>query len=242
MAAIAWWLGRRFEISPKVIRGFTGLQITGSAETENKTFSSEQWTDFVSAKATEITLTAHLNAYLGCDVKKEAMAFVDDARWGKIDYFYVYQDNNCSKLIPQRLMLTSASVSKVVIAPTGKWISADVQLTMKSRQTSATGSSGGGSGAGGSSSGGSSSGGGGGYSKTSVKTTSTTTSGGSGWLQKVEKNAKDKTAAVKAKVTKQTVSAANKAISQITSTGKKTTVAKKTTTAGGSGKRVAMTK
>lgn len=231
MAIIAWWNNHTFEISPSVIRGFSGLQITGSAETEDNTYETEQWTNYISARPTEIALTAHLNAYFGCDVREEAMAFVDEARWGKIDYFYVYQNNNYTKLIPQRVMLTEATVSKVEMAPTGKWISADVQLTLKSRLSSSSSASGGGSSGGGS----------GGYSKASVKTTSATTAGTTSYPENAASTAKTQLQETEETETKQTVKNANSAIARIKSSVQQETAAN-SAASGGSGKRVAMTK
>jgi len=126
MATIAFWNNHKFEVSASVIRSFTGLQVKSSAETEDKTKGSEQYTSFKSAKPTEINMTARLNAFLGCDVQKEALAFVEEARWGKYGYFYAYLNENYTKLIASRVMLTNATVGEIEIAPSGQWLRADV--------------------------------------------------------------------------------------------------------------------
>ena len=121
------WNGHKFLLSQKLIRGFSDLQIKGSCELKDKSDSQQGYVAKKGGSPTEVTVTIHLNAYTGCDVRKEAMAFVAEARSGKRDYFYIGN----KKLISSRLMLTNANVSKVEISHKGTWISADVALTMK---------------------------------------------------------------------------------------------------------------
>lgn len=127
MAEIASWNGHSFTVSSNLIRGFTGLTIKGSSETENKTSSSQNYVSRKNGNPSEIGLTADLNAFTGCDVKNEALKFVDEARNGAKGYFYM----GGKKLIACQLMLTEASVSETTIAPNGTWISCKVKLTMK---------------------------------------------------------------------------------------------------------------
>lgn len=165
MAEIASWNGHSFTVSPKLIRGFTGLTIKGSSETEDKTSDGQKYVSRKNSNPSEITLTAELNALTGCDVKNEALKFVDEARSGAKNYFYM----GGKKLITCQLMLTEASVSETTIAPNGTWISCKVKLTMKqcakydgsSSSSSSSSSSGSGSSSG--------------SKKTSTKKTSTTT-------------------------------------------------------------------
>ena len=166
MAEIASWNGHSFTVSPKLIRGFTGLTIKGSSETEDKTSDGQKYVSRKNSNPSEITLTAELNALTGCDVKNEALKFVDEARSGAKNYFYM----GGKKLITCQLMLTEASVSETTIAPNGTWISCKVKLTMKQCAkydgSSSSSSSSSSSGSSGSSSG---------SKKTSTKKTSTTT-------------------------------------------------------------------
>ncbi len=127
MAEIASWNGHSFTVSPKLIRGFTGLTIKGSSETEDKTSDGQKYVSRKNSNPSEITLTAELNALTGCDVKNEALKFVDEARSGAKNYFYM----GGKKLITCQLMLTEASVSETTIAHNGTWISCKVKLTMK---------------------------------------------------------------------------------------------------------------
>lgn len=240
MAIIAWWNAHQFEVSPAVIRSFTRLQIKGSSETEEKINGGEKYVSRKNGKPMEITFTIHLDRRLGVNVREEAIAYIAEANWGKEGPIWFYQDNKSFKLVQCWMMLTDATITEAELTPTGEWLRADVQLTLKQsgNSYSASASSAGSSGGGGYS------GGGGGYSKASVKSTSTTTSTGSSWLQKAANTVKSKIAEVKSTATKAAVSTANKKISRIVSTVKKTTAAKKTTSTKsyGGGKMVMRTK
>ena len=231
MAEIASWNGHSFTVSPKLIRGFTGLTIKGSSETEDKTSDGQKYVSRKNSNPSEITLTAELNALTGCDVKNEALKFVDEARSGAKNYFYM----GGKKLITCQLMLTEASVSETTIAPNGTWISCKVKLTMKqcakydgTFSSSSSGSSGSSSGS----------------KKTSTKKTSTTTtkktttSTVASVVSKVVNTVKTVATAVKAATTgakvasalKTAVAAVNNA-KKTSSTTKKTSVVSKVTSA-----------
>lgn len=228
MAEIASWNGHSFTVSPKLIRGFTGLTIKGSSETEDKTSDGQKYVSRKNSNPSEITLTAELNALTGCDVKNEALKFVDEARSGAKNYFYM----GGKKLITCQLMLTEASVSETTIATNGTWISCKVKLTMKQCAkydgTSSSSSS-------------SSSSGSSGSKKSSTKSTSTTTkkttaSTVASVVSKVVNTVKTVATAVKAATTgvkaasalKTAVAAVN-AAKKTSSTTKKTSVASKVT-------------
>ena len=242
MAEIASWNGHSFTVSPKLIRGFTGLTIKGSSETEDKTSDGQKYVSRKNSNPSEITLTAELNALTGCDVKNEALKFVDEAQSGAKNYFYM----GGKKLITCQLMLTEASVSETTIAPNGTWISCKVKLTMKqcakydgsssSSSPSSSSSSSSSSGSGSSS----------GSKKTSTKKTSTTTTkktttaavvgavaGAVTAVATTVKKAVSAATSTASKVTsalKSAVSAVN-AAKKTSSTTKKTSVVSKVTTA-----------
>lgn len=223
MAEIASWNGHSFTVSPKLIRGFTGLTIKGSSETEDKTSDGQKYVSRKNSNPSEITLTAELNALTGCDVKNEALKFVDEARSGAKNYFYM----GGKKLITCQLMLTEASVSETTIAPNGTWISCKVKLTMKQCAKYDGSSS--------SSSSSSLSG----SKKTSTKKTSTTTAAVAGAVVgAVAAVAKTVTTVVKAASTaSKTASALKAAVEAVnnakktSSTTKKTSVVSKVTSA-----------
>lgn len=128
MAEIGRWGGQKFEVKSGYVQGFTGLSIKGSSETEDKESGSEKYVSRKNGKPTEIGLTVHLNALTGCkNVRDTAMWFVDKARAGKKDYFYIKD----GKLVPCQVMLTEASVKEIEMTNKGDWIMCDVQLTLK---------------------------------------------------------------------------------------------------------------
>ena len=158
MAEIGRWGGQKFEVKSGHVQGFTGLSIKGSSETEDKESGSEKYVSRKNGKPTEIGLTVHLNALTGCkNVRDTAMWFVNQARAGKKDYFYIKD----GKLVPCQVMLTEASVKEIEMTNKGDWIMCDVQLTLK-QCTKWDGTTGGGGGSSGGGGGGSSGGNGGG--------------------------------------------------------------------------------
>ena len=178
------WNGHKFIVSPKLIYSFEGLQIKGSSEMKEKKETEQGTVARKGSNPTEISLTIPLNAFTGCDVRKEALAFVSEAKAGKRDYFYVAS----KKLVSCKMMLTDATVKEVQITATGKWKYAEVQVTMK-QCSKGDGSMGGSSSSSGGSGGGGGSSGGGGYSgggsnKVSVNNSSPTTTKKTTWFQK----------------------------------------------------------
>lgn len=145
------WHSHKFEVASDAIRVFNDLAVSGTCETEEKEASKEKYVSLKNRKPAEITLTAILSAYFGCDVQNEVMTFVDEAQKGTSALIYA----NGGKLLGCKMMLTSAKATKIDIAPGGKWTHAQVALTFK-QATKADGttssSSGGGSSGGGSSS------------------------------------------------------------------------------------------
>ena len=124
---IGSWGNHTFEVNPVLIRSFTGLTIRGGAEVDEKTSNNQKYVRRKAGNAHELTVTVILNAYMGCDVRAEAMSFVEDARNCEEGYFYIAG----KKLLPEPLMLTEAQVSEVELSPTGEMVHAQVQLTMQ---------------------------------------------------------------------------------------------------------------
>lgn len=142
MAEFANWNGHSFIVDARTIRSFTGLTITGSQETEDKTGDKQKYVAAKNSNPIEVAMTVELNAHLGCDVQAEAFSFVEDARSGKSGYFYM----GGKKLVNCPLMLISAQISETVIIANAKWTRCKVALTLKQCDkyagSSATGSSG----------------------------------------------------------------------------------------------------
>ena len=127
MSEMGRWNNHVFEVSPELIRSWNGLTIKAGCETTDKDYQNKKHVDFKKGNATSVTLTVMLNAFTGCDVRREAMDFLDDAQHGGKGYFYVGEE----KLVPYELMLTDATVNEIQISPNGLWIRADVALTLK---------------------------------------------------------------------------------------------------------------
>lgn len=121
------WHKHNFKVAPNKILTFGDLKMTGSCETKDKKKSGQGYVTKKKGKPTEISLTIELNAYIGADVRKEVDTFLEEARSGSKDYFYVGK----SKLVPYKLMLTTASVKSVEISHNNTWVSAELSLTMK---------------------------------------------------------------------------------------------------------------
>lgn len=170
MAAIGQYGGWTFEIRANYMRPFKDFQIVSECETEDKTADAQKYVSAKNGKPIQITTTVTLNAYLGADVRGDAIGLIDAAQRSYQGYFYIQS----KKLFPFMLMLTKASIKNFVLSPNGQWIACDIDLTLKQSSkdwiNGAPASSGGGSSGGGSSGGGSSSSG---SKKASVKQKST---------------------------------------------------------------------
>ncbi|MGN0996010.1 MAG: hypothetical protein ACI4PG_03805 [Candidatus Ventricola sp.] len=123
----ARWNGHIFEVSPSLVRSFSGLTVKGSTETDDKMSGKQKYAIRKNANPIEIGMTVLLSALTGCSVREEAMGLVSDAGSGEADYLYIGGE----KLVQCTLMLTEASVSKTEIAPGGQWVSCSVKLTFK---------------------------------------------------------------------------------------------------------------
>lgn len=127
MALIAQWYTHRFEMSASAVRLFSDLGMSATCDTEETESGSEKYVKYKSGKPAELSLTIHLNAALGCDVKTEAMALVYEAQNGATDYFYA----GGGKLAGCQFILASVKVSKIAINAGGIWTSAEAACTFK---------------------------------------------------------------------------------------------------------------
>lgn len=132
--------GHVFSVTPAAIRSFTGLTLSGSCETDVKESEGQQYVYRKAGKPVASSLTVVLNAMAGCDVRREAMALVEDARKGVMGYLYI----GGKKLITSEMLLTEAVVEETAIAPGGAWIRCNVKLTlMQAKKNTDSASSGG---------------------------------------------------------------------------------------------------
>ena len=105
MAEIGRWNGHIFEVSASIVRWFSALTIKAGCETEDKTSDKQKYVKRKAGNAAQVTMTITLLSALGCDVRREMETFLEEARAGKKDYFYIGN----SKLLPEKLMLTDAN-------------------------------------------------------------------------------------------------------------------------------------
>lgn len=127
MAEMIKWASHQFLTSSAIIRSINDFEISAGCDTENKTVDGQTFASRKNNKPTEIKLTIPLHAQLGVDVQAEALAFESEARAGTRGYFYAAT----KKLFPYELMLVSATIKNKVLALNGKWLVADVDLTLK---------------------------------------------------------------------------------------------------------------
>lgn len=125
------WGTHKFKVSAKKILGFRDLKIKGTSATEEMIKDNTVYAKRKHTSPTEISMVVSLNAATNCDVRSEALGLVEDARKANPDYFYV----GGSKIVPQKLLLTSASVDEIAILPSGKWASAQVSLSFRTSGT-----------------------------------------------------------------------------------------------------------
>lgn len=170
MAVIGQYGGWTFEIRANYMRPFKDFQIVSECETEDKTADAQKYVSAKNGKPIQITTTVTLNAYLGANVRGDAIGLIDAAQRSYQGYFYIQS----KKLFPFMLMLTRASIKNFVLSPNGQWIACDIDLTLKQSSkdwiNGAPALSGGGGSGGGSSVGGNGSSG---SKKASVKQKST---------------------------------------------------------------------
>ena len=127
MCEIARWGGHVFEVTPQIVRSLNTLTVKAGIETDDMEADKQRYVARQAGKAAEVSFALPLSGLLGVDVRTEAMTFIDEARQGKQDYFYI----GGTKLMTCQLMLTEASVSETEIGAGGVWVGCKVKLTMK---------------------------------------------------------------------------------------------------------------
>ena len=122
------WHDVKFYANASQVRGLTDLTISSSIETEDKENGGTKYVSKKNSKGYEVSMKALFDARLGIkDVKKEAMALAKYGATGQTGYMYAKGE----KLVTPILMMTSAKVSNIRMTPKGVWISAEVQITLK---------------------------------------------------------------------------------------------------------------
>lgn len=130
MADLITWGGGggiSFFANGSEIRGVKDISIKVSAETKDKTQSSEKFTAKKNAGSYQISLTALLNAALGTDVRTVALQITEASRKGETGYFYTAG----GKLFPSSFMAVDATISNITMTSNGVWKSCEVSWTLK---------------------------------------------------------------------------------------------------------------
>lgn len=172
---IVTWSGNggiSFFVKPTKVQGVTEMNIEASANTEEKEENGEKFAKKKTNGAIQITIKAVLNAFLGADVQAVATKAIEAARKGDCGYFYSYG----KKLYTCQFMMIEAKAQNILMSGTGKWVSCELNMTLK-QATKAGGGDGGGGGSGG--------GGGGGGKGKKTYTATVYYSTGSGYTESV---------------------------------------------------------
>lgn len=115
-----------FEIGESALL-FEGLKLSGDAETEDQEGDGQKYVSRKNGKPVEVSLTAILEASLGCDVEGTALAMVAAAQKGETHHLYLGE----KRLFDFSLMLTKAATEEIQLSPGGKWVRTKVALTLK---------------------------------------------------------------------------------------------------------------
>ena len=103
------------------------LELSTDADTEDKNAKKDGYIKYNNAKAAEVTLTVILDAGFGCDVRKETLVLITEARTGSLHTLYL----DGEKLTPWKMILTEAEATEIQIGLGGEWVHAEVELTFR---------------------------------------------------------------------------------------------------------------
>lgn len=130
MAQTGNWNGYVFKVSSKLIRSFEEMKLKGSCETEDKISNNQKYAVRKNGNVMELSFNITISALLGVtNVRNEAINMVKSANNGETAYFYYGSE----KLVPAKMMLTSAEVTDITPMPSkpDKWIECKLAVTFK---------------------------------------------------------------------------------------------------------------
>lgn len=122
---IAQFGSMRFEISADNAMLFADLKLSAGCETEDQSSNGQKFASYKEGKAAAITMTILLNAALGNDVRGTTEWLQHSAQRGVKEYMTL----GGRKLYPFQLIMTKADADKIMIAPDGRWVSAEVSVS-----------------------------------------------------------------------------------------------------------------
>lgn len=119
--------GFSFHISADTALLYDKMKMSAEMETEDKTEGEQNYVSIKNGKAVQITFSVFLEAALGMDVKEYIKRLLHSAQRGIKNYLYISGE----KIFPFLMMMVKAEADNIQKAPSGAWISATVNLTMK---------------------------------------------------------------------------------------------------------------
>lgn len=103
------------------------LKMSAECETEEKTEDEQKYVSAKNGAPVQVNFSAILSAALGIDVKEEVASALHSAQRSVQDYFYM----GGTKLFPFKLMMVKAETEEIQTAPSGVWVYAKVNVTLK---------------------------------------------------------------------------------------------------------------
>lgn len=127
LAVLAQFGSLQFEISSSTALLFDKLKLSSECETEEKTGDEQKYVSAKNGKPVQASFAVILSASLGIDVKEKVTAILNSAQRGEQAYFYIVGE----KLFPFRMMMVSAQTEEIQSSPSGVWVYAMVNITIK---------------------------------------------------------------------------------------------------------------
>lgn len=127
LAVLAQFGSLQFEISSSTALLFEKLKLSSECETEDKTVDEQKYVSAKNGKPVQASFAVILSASLGIDVKERVTAILNSAQRGEQAYFYIVG----KKLFPFQMMIVSAQTEEIQSAPSGVWVYAKVNITLK---------------------------------------------------------------------------------------------------------------
>lgn len=127
MAVLAQFGNMKFEITSNTARLFEKMKLSAECETEDSNSDAQKYVSIKNGNPAQLTVNIILNASLGLNVRDEVIEILNSAQRGRQDYFYI----GGKKLFPFQMMMVSAQTEEIQTAPSGVWVFATVNITLK---------------------------------------------------------------------------------------------------------------
>ena len=127
LAVLAQFGNLQFEISSSTALLLENLKLSSECETEEKIGDEQKYVSSKNGKPVQASFAVILSAAFGIDVKGKVTAILNSAQRGEQAYFYIVG----KKLFPFKMMIVSAATEEIQSAPSGVWVYAKVNITLK---------------------------------------------------------------------------------------------------------------